>query len=459
MFYAKKIKNLFFSILAIFLFFLLSELILSLTYKITKSTYFETGNEYTQRLVFLEKFYPEDSLNFYNDLKSKYAKIAVFGGSSAAGYGSPINFTEFLLTIDSSIIIHNYALNGQPFVGFQSELLKKVLPYYDYIIIYAGHNEFWGHLYQKAFSTNKIIYFPNNVFGQQKIKQNDLIFSDKESRLNKLNKILLKNKKKNYILSITANSRLFNFYKKLLLKTQKFTNYFIKKDNETLIPFYLDEPILTVDDKRTIVAEFKKEIELIQKLMRPNQKLIISTVLSNDLFPPISDHLQNKDLEKIEILNKKTKIIYEQIIKNSSNVFYFFTKNAKNKNLESTKIYNELKYFRNGAHKSYLDGINCIENHKSLENYQNCLEILKDARNNDSINLRILPELNTFIRSINNQYKNIYIIDPEKKIEQQNNTRYYLSLFIGLSVFIYLYKWIRAWLVNQIFENVQTVII
>jgi hypothetical protein len=30
------------------------------------------------------------------DLKSKQTKIAVFGGSSAAGYGSPINFVEFL---------------------------------------------------------------------------------------------------------------------------------------------------------------------------------------------------------------------------------------------------------------------------------------------------------------------------------------------------------------------------
>ena len=121
----KKIKYLFFSLLIISLFFLLIELTFLLIYKITKSTYFETQNEHNQKRAFLEKIYPEYNLNFFKDLKSKQTKIAVFGGSSAAGYGSPINFVEFLLTIDPSIIIHNYAINGQPFVGFQSQVLKS----------------------------------------------------------------------------------------------------------------------------------------------------------------------------------------------------------------------------------------------------------------------------------------------------------------------------------------------
>jgi len=454
----KKIKYLFFCLLIISLFFLLIELTFLLTYKITKSTYFETQNEHNRKRAFLKKIYPEDNLNFFKDLKSKQTKIAVFGGSSAAGYGSPINFVEFLSAIDPSIIIHNYAINGQPFVGFQSQVLKRVLPYYDYIIIYAGHNEWLGHIYQKSFITNKTITYPNNIFDGEKITPS--IYLQELKRLNDLNQILLKDKKENYTKgsdiylqelkrlnnldqvllknnnyasTIAYTSRLFNFYRKLILKTYKFinyTNYSFKKSGKILIPFYLDEPVLTANDKKIIITKFKEEIESIEKLIQPNQKLIISTVLSNDLFPPLSDRQQNKDPEKIELLNKKTKLVYEKIIEKNFNVFYFYNNNANKKNYESSKINNLIKYLPNGSHKSYFNGINCLENHQGLENYQKCLKILKYARNLDSINVRILPELNSFIRSINNKYQNIYIADPEKKTELQNSTQYYLSLFI-----------------------------
>ena len=247
-------------------------------------------------------------------------------------------------------------------------------------------------------------------------------------RLNNLDQNLLKNN--NYISTAAYASRLFNFYRKLILKTYKFINYSFKKSNKILIPFYLEEPVLTANDKKIIITKFKEEIESIEKLIKPNQKLIISTVLSNDLFPPLSDHQQNRDSDKIEKLNIKTKIVYEKIIEENSKVFYFYNKNANNKNYLPSKINSVIKHLPNGSHKSYFNGINCLENHQGLENYQNCLKILKDARNLDSINVRILPELNTFLRSINNKYPNIYIADPEKKTELQNNTQYYLSLFI-----------------------------
>jgi lysophospholipase L1-like esterase len=454
----KNVKYYFFTLFVIFLFFLLIELTFLVTYKITKSRYFETQHEYNIQRTFLEKLYPENNLNFFKDLKSKETKIAIFGGSSAKGWGSPINFAEFLLAIDPSIVIHNYAINGKPFAGFQSQVLKRILPYYDYIIIYAGHNEWLGHLYQKAFITNKTISYPNNIFYGQTITS--FFYMEELKRLNNLNQILLNNKKEsyisstdiymqelkrlnnldkvllnnnNYISNIAYNSRLFNFYQKLTLKIYKFINnlnYPYKKEDQTFIPFYLDKPILTSDDKKMLIKNYKEEIESIIKLMQPNQKLIISTILSNDLYPPLSDHRQNKDPEKIKKLNLRTKLVYEKIIEENSKVFYFYNKNTDNKNYVPSKINNVIKHLPNGSHKSYFNGINCLANSQSLENYQNCLKILKYAKNLDSINMRALTELNTFIRSINNKYPNIYIADPEKKIELHSNAQYYLSLFI-----------------------------
>ena len=164
--------------------------------------------------------------------------------------------------------------------------------------------------------------------------------------------------------------------------------------------------------------------------MQPNQKLIISTVLSNDLFPPISDHQNNKDPENTKILNKKTKTVYEKIMEEYSNIFNIYDKNKKNKNFMSSDINNIIKYFPSGAHKSYFNGISCLENQREGMDYENCLKILKYARKLDAVNVRILPELNTFIRSIDKQYQNIYIADPEKRMELQNNSRHYLSFFI-----------------------------
>jgi hypothetical protein len=415
-----------FSLLAIFLFFFLIELIFQFTYKITKSIHFENYNETNQRVAYLENLYPENNLNFFKDLNSKQTKIAVFGGSSAAGYGSPINFVEFLLEIDPSIIIHNYASDGHPFVGFQSQILKRVLPHYDYIIIYSGHNEWLGYLYQKAFITNKTIKFPNEIFGIKEITPT--IYSQDLKRLNNLDNILLNNN--NYNQSIYYVSRQINLYRKLILKIYNFINYSFTKDNEILTPFYLQERVLTFSDQKIIIAKFKKEIESIQRLMQPNQKLIISTVLSNDLFPPISDHQNNKDPENTKILNKKTKTVYEKIIEEYSNIFNIYDKNKKNKNFMSSDINNIIKYFPSGAHKSYFSGISCLENQRDGMDYENCLKILKYARKLDAVNVRILPELNTFIRSIDKQYQNIYIADPEKRMELQNNSRHYLSFFI-----------------------------
>ena len=83
----------------------------------------------------------------------------MFGGSSANGYGSSINFSQILNNMavisNNNVYVDNYSVPATPFYLFQAEKIKRVINKYDMFIIYAGHNE-WLHFdHLKSFFPNK----------------------------------------------------------------------------------------------------------------------------------------------------------------------------------------------------------------------------------------------------------------------------------------------------------------
>ncbi len=77
----------------------------------------------------------------------RYIKIAVFGESPVAGFGTTRTFVDILRHElrnrhpNKLFFIKNYGINGGPFHGYQAPLIKRLLGHYDYILIYSGMNE------------------------------------------------------------------------------------------------------------------------------------------------------------------------------------------------------------------------------------------------------------------------------------------------------------------------------
>ena len=66
------------------------------------------------------------------------------------------------------------------------------------------------------------------------------------------------------------------------------------------------------------------------------------------------------------------------------------------------------------AHRYYIDGVLCLSKTVKYEGYfsQKCLSKLKMARESDALKVRIIPEINKFIRQF--KHKNVIVIDPVK---------------------------------------------
>ena len=131
----------------VFCFFV--EILLYFSWKATNSTKLDTlyGNDlHWPKWELKNTVYPAHS-----EAKDMI-KIAVFGGSSAAGSISERTFSFYmrqeLVKIFGShkVYVRNYAGNGDAFHKEQARFAKSAAPYYDILVIYAGHNE-WVNPY------------------------------------------------------------------------------------------------------------------------------------------------------------------------------------------------------------------------------------------------------------------------------------------------------------------------
>ena len=338
-------------------------------------------------------------------------RVAIFGGSSSMGYAAPVSFGDILQQNSNKAIIHNYAQPGAPFVGFQSEKLKALLPYYDIFIVYAGHNEIHSYNYKNSLSSGQDYIYPNgNRVPAQRIAKHK---SANDFNTNKA--VAFQSEK-----IITGNLRSPEFVRDLLDMAKRILRALvpIPKDStkaDRIYPLF-SEP----DNSRTsaIISNFKFETEAIVKLLKPNQKLVLSTVISNDLYPPVVDSLRS-DVDvnsSLSLLNQKVFKAYHAV--------------STSHGLGAEIPY---KLIPPGAHYKYLKAVSeCNLDIVNLTGFisNSCIDQLRAARASDNLPLRVLPQLNDYIRKLDGVYSNVVIVDPSKLIETSQGINSYLSYFV-----------------------------
>jgi len=222
---------------------------------------------------------------------------------------------------------------------------------------------------------------------------------------------------------ITERSRLLLFsyrvrykiYQKILKFNNKNKNINLNDINENnknrIFRYYYSEKFITSDERKNIVNGYKKTIFDIIERLNPNQKLILSTVMSDNLFPPFADVIDNHDLGQLENYEKYAKKSYEALLNDDYSSLDFFVKKIPP-----------------GANKSYLQAENCLGlvwDNKLINS--NCLDLFQEARKLDNFPIRVVPEINAFIREL--KFNNVIIIDPVKILNNSNNFINYKNHF------------------------------
>jgi hypothetical protein len=391
----------------ILLIFLLTTLLILVVELMMYSIYLATGSKY---------FANSDQLNVPIDcpnslsLEGNQIKVAIFGGSSAGGYASPISFTKILCNYNSknnNLVITNFAKNAAPFSDFQSEIIKEVMIDYDIIVLYAGHNEFWSQAFRRG---NKTL-FPNGIEVADPKKVNSIHSKGLAALRIKLSKA---EKIQNFIIE---KSRVFFFLQRVIIKFNMLFNESAVLNSEVYPrDFYYEDIFLTELERKNILELYKKNIEEISNKLNSKQKLIISTVMSNDLFPPIADvYMHSEEQKDLDSINRQLKNIYSQL---------------SSKNIRDLR--DAIEALPESAHRLYLEGLLCLElSDKFIQKSDNnmCFSILTEARRNDAMPLRVVPEINSFIRSF--RHENVVIIDPVRDMMEIEDSLYaYKDFFI-----------------------------
>ncbi len=349
------------------------------------------------------------------DFKSKYDKtIALFGGSTIRGFGSAVNIEELIYNKNflskNYFLYSNFSQYGHSFSSHQHKIFKQVINDYDLFFLYSAHNE-WRMIHKFLDLEKKgITTFPN---GMSIGNKNSINPTNKEiknyikehtSDYNFFENILINYKlySRIYFFSLRVSNRinLFKFTKKAEDKKDLIVKKFIFSDN-----------LFNSKIKNQIVNHYKENIFDIINSLKKDQKLIISTVLSNDLFNPFGDYnVSNKDENNIELA-------YEKLNENNFLDLEIITNNLQD-----------------GSNKFYLLGRICLNKfgYKLNSDSIKCFELLKKARGKDIIPLRVFPEINDFIRSLTKLKNfNVEVIDLEKeflkKVESEED---YLSYFV-----------------------------
>ena len=134
-----------------------------------------------------------------------------------------------------------------------------------------------------------------------------------------------------YRATIKIKNKLKNFY------YSKFVKKEVDFQNNNLKYYYSDKFFDNSDYKKIWKDNFKKSILEINDIIKPNQRVIIITPLTNYLLPPMADYSEQQSNKKEKILSD----FYEKIL-----------------NKEKLNLF-ELNKLEEGAHKSYLLAYYC----------------------------------------------------------------------------------------------------
>tara|TARA_B100002051_G_C16727055_1_gene635958 strand:- start:552 stop:2129 length:1578 start_codon:yes stop_codon:yes gene_type:complete len=426
-----------FSLLVPFILLGLAEIMLFLGHKATGKHFFKNTIE-TRAVHKLDR----TSLSYLPANNAPTVKkVAVFGGSSAAGYGSEVSFADLLqIKLGNSFIFHNYARSGNPFVGYQSRKLRALLPFYDIIILYAGHNEGIGHLHSRVADRNASFNWPNGK--ELKVSEVQAYSKRTDWEIQASVDAQASNSLRSYLLKLRSPiflSNLPHIIKHKILPKQSLalsSNTSKPEESSTSLkdsnpasnqmnlryPFDVSNEYFSDSDKEKIVNSFKREILEIISLLSSDQKLIIVTPVANDLYPPYLNYFPGSTGGEISRQSKNTALAYE----------YLF-----NGNLNQSKLYSDR--ITQGAHKHYINSIyDCATpSAKSFNFYDfaltsSCLDSLSAVRDKDALSMRVLTPINKFILSLRDYSDNVIVVNAMDSFSSIKSSRSYLEKFVDI---------------------------
>ena len=388
----------------------LIEFVIFISYKFTNHQYFMNNFEYLESVQNKSQINP-------NELTDDVKKIAIFGGSSSAGYGSTLSFEQILNNYyEDRAVIHNFAKNGASLHGFQDRIIIDISKFYDVIIIYSGHNEIWSQIFNDYHQTITHLESPDGSlidlsgYVQSEIKDFNNLKVKFEKEIDDKNFDLLFFLK-NYSRTIFFTKRIIAKIKLNLKKNN--SNY--KEVSINKLKFYDDNELINLIDKKRIISNYKISINNILENIKDSQELILIKTISNDLFPPMQLKINNKSNNQ-KLIESKLENIYQKM---NENLFHI----SKN---DFNSLYNE-NYFKDG-HFLYLSSLLCLKEKKILNE---CIEGFRLARGEDDLPYRVLPEINEYLETKKNLKKNINVIDIEKLINNYSLSNY-LDIFVDI---------------------------
>ena len=349
-------------------------------------------------------------------------KVAIYGGSSAAGFGSENSFQDLIQDENrSNVIIDSYAKAGMPFARHQEKIAIETMPHYDLIIIYAGHNEVCANIFKQAIDSKLVWKYPNG----KRVTPEEASRFDRYSRGFTSQMLSSRSKLATTIKGLRTPELLgkglatvSDYVNRAHLRIKRLTRQrsssrTINQDGGTYkYPFYAGKEYIP-PSKHEMTRDFEMAVQNIINNLESHQALVISTVISNDLYPPAVDVKSNAGLDReVEALAKN---LYKDIP-------------------PSRVDKDSLDQLPLGAHKSYLTALRtCFPTQEKLDEgllSTTCHGKLRTARGKDMLPTRVLPEINDYILSLKNKYKNVHVVDPAGEISNVMAPKKYIDMYV-----------------------------
>ena len=270
-------------------------------------------------------FQKPTSCEYYPLFPKKYYKVAVYGGSAAAGYTAPPNFSTVInheigrrRLKERKPFVMNFAASGMPFYNGQSVIAKEFMHYFDLTIIYAGNNEHqwtladiigngnesykhsvesWNSNCRRRFSTLR--RWTNGIRGSTHLTS---------FGFNLLERIYL-----------ISKGRMARIFKTKMAETNK-------SDNKMVLKFFAfnmitSTPILPVLEKQQNIDLFVASVEdILDYASQIGKTVLVVGVVNNDLYSPTQSLMVGKTDNEIRVFEKTLLNIKKKIQENGNGI-------------------------------------------------------------------------------------------------------------------------------------------
>src|SRR3990172_6086745 len=219
----------------------------------------------------------------------RYLKLAIVGGSAAAGYNAERSFADFIQyelkkNLSTPIYVKNFAVPGYPFHRYEAEVIKNVIGDYDLFIIYEGNNEAYNFLDDSG-------YFRSD--SNKNIRElKPLPDSQKDSTLHPIQFLI-------------NNSHSVNWFHRRMRKSLEFLtsrdpNFY--NFDRNFKEFEL-KGILPRPEINKMKDNFREDLEEIGRLAKSQgMQVILSSVPTNEEYKPFFSYFRS-DITQQEIEN------------------------------------------------------------------------------------------------------------------------------------------------------------